>query len=81
MFSDHGKWKSKDKLTKKKFWVSLSEIIKSEIRARDAEGKQLKWSEQKSVGENVLETEERQKRNVKEKSVTERKTKQYSFSS
>ena len=45
-----------------RFWTSLSEIRKAEIKAQDAERKQVKQAEQKIVGETVLETEERWKK-------------------
>ena len=47
---------------KKKFQASLSEIRKAEIKAQDAEQKQVKQAEEKTVGETVLETEERRKK-------------------
>ena len=45
---------------KKKFPASLSEIRKAEIKPQDAERKRLKRAEQKTDGETVLKTEERQ---------------------
>ena len=47
---------------KKKFPASLSEIRKAEIKPQDAERKRLKRAEQKTDGETVLKTEERQKK-------------------
>ena len=58
---------------KKKFPASLSEIRKAEIKVQDAEQKRVKRAEQKTVGETVLETEERQKKEHERKCHREKK--------
>lgn len=60
---------------KREFWASLSEIRKTEIKAQDNEWKQVKRAEQKTVGEAVLETEERQKKEHERKQCYREKNK------
>ena len=60
---------------KKKFRASLSEIRKAEIKAQDAKWKRVKRAEQKTVGETVLETEERRKKERERKQCCKEKNK------